>query len=163
MIQNLLTTPRPEMAANGMQVPGAPGLTIGGGIAGVASKAEIESIKVYNEREKYNEWEFVYDIKKDKRLKQQLGQSGQGLNGAPLPNAMGGQQMGLGQGSPMGLGSGGMQQNGMQPGGFPQGGLPQNGMQPGGMQSGNGQFPPQQGIQQPLPGNIGIPPPGGRR
>ena len=53
-------------------VQGAPGLQIGGGIAGFASKYEAPSIKVYNERQKYNEWEFVYDMKKDKRL---LGQA----------------------------------------------------------------------------------------
>ncbi len=39
---------------------------IGGGIAGVASKREQEGIKIYNEKKKYNEWEFVYDISKDK-------------------------------------------------------------------------------------------------
>lgn len=39
---------------------------IGGGIAGVASKREQEGIKVYNKKKKYNEWEFVYDISKDK-------------------------------------------------------------------------------------------------
>ncbi len=39
--------------------------TIGGGIAGVASKFEAQGIKVYNERTKYQEWEFVYDPRKD--------------------------------------------------------------------------------------------------
>jgi hypothetical protein len=38
--------------------------TIGGGIAGVASKREQEGIKIYNEKKKYNEWEFVYDVNK---------------------------------------------------------------------------------------------------
>ncbi len=38
---------------------------IGGGIAGVASKFEQKGIKIYKERKKYNEWEFVYDITKD--------------------------------------------------------------------------------------------------
>lgn len=38
---------------------------VGGGIAGVASKREQEGIKRYNEKKKYNEWEFVYDITKD--------------------------------------------------------------------------------------------------
>jgi hypothetical protein len=41
---------------------------MGGGMAGVASKAENDSIKVYKDRQKYNEWEFVYDMKKDRRL-----------------------------------------------------------------------------------------------
>ncbi len=39
--------------------------TFGGGIAGVASKSEARGIKVFNERENYNEWEFVYDYRKD--------------------------------------------------------------------------------------------------
>ncbi|MGE5648352.1 MAG: hypothetical protein ACM336_21445 [Acidobacteriota bacterium] len=39
--------------------------TIGGGIAGVASKAEAEGIKVYRKHTKYNEWEFIYDQRED--------------------------------------------------------------------------------------------------
>ena len=65
MINRILTTPRSGM---NMSVPGATGLQIGGGIAGYASTYEAPSIKIYNERQKYNEWEFVYDMKKDKRL-----------------------------------------------------------------------------------------------
>lgn len=63
IIGRLLTTPRP----GGM--PGSSNSsnnqTIGGGIAGVASKYEADSIKVYKERQKYNEWEFIYDIKEE--------------------------------------------------------------------------------------------------
>jgi len=91
LINQILTTPRPG-GINGM--PGGPGGTfgaapnsqgtsltaapaaattaapagqqvIGAGLAGVASKREQEGIKTYNERTKYNEWEFVYDISKD--------------------------------------------------------------------------------------------------
>src|SRR5438034_3766535 len=59
MIRNLLTRPRPFP---GTTTPGAGGgQQIGGGIAGVASTAERDSIKIYNERDKYNEWEFIYD------------------------------------------------------------------------------------------------------
>jgi hypothetical protein len=39
--------------------------TIGGGIAGVASKYEQDGIKVYKDQKSYNKWEFVYDITKD--------------------------------------------------------------------------------------------------
>jgi hypothetical protein len=39
--------------------------TIGGGLAGVASKFEQDGIKVYKEQTSYNKWEFVYDITKD--------------------------------------------------------------------------------------------------
>ncbi len=38
---------------------------IGAGIAGVASKSDGEGIKVYNDRTKYKEWEFIYDPRKD--------------------------------------------------------------------------------------------------
>jgi hypothetical protein len=39
--------------------------TIGGGLAGVASKYEQDGIKIYKEQTSYNKWEFVYDITKD--------------------------------------------------------------------------------------------------
>jgi hypothetical protein len=41
------------------------GPSIGGGMAGVASKREQQGIKTYKDRTSYNEWEFVYDITKD--------------------------------------------------------------------------------------------------
>jgi hypothetical protein len=75
LIQNILMNPRPAPA--GMQT-GAGGQMLGGGIAGVASKLEAGSIKVYNERSAYNEWEFIYDPKNDKSA---------ALAGAPLPGA----------------------------------------------------------------------------
>lgn len=87
LINQLLTTPRPgglngiggqptTATAGGLNPipsnspPGTPlqpmaGQTIGGGIAGIASKVVEEGIKHYNDRTKYNEWEFVYDISKD--------------------------------------------------------------------------------------------------
>jgi type II secretory pathway pseudopilin PulG len=51
-------TAAPAAAANAPQ-------TIGGGIAGIASKIELRGIKIYKDKKKYNEWEFVYDISKD--------------------------------------------------------------------------------------------------
>lgn len=63
MIQRLLTTPRPGGLGGAAAQQG--GQVIGGGIAGFASRAEAEGIKVYRERTKYNEWEFIYDIKED--------------------------------------------------------------------------------------------------
>jgi hypothetical protein len=50
----------------GQVQPGIGGQTIGGGIGGFASKLEQEGIKTYNQRTSYDEWEFVYDISKDK-------------------------------------------------------------------------------------------------
>ena len=84
LINQILTTPRPG-GLNGLGQPtpiqgsdpssspangtvpnqGLSGTTIGGGLAGVASKLEQEGIKLYNERSAYNEWEFVYDMTKD--------------------------------------------------------------------------------------------------
>ena len=40
---------------------------------------EMPSIKLYKERQKYNEWEFVYEIKSDKRLMR--GGVGEAMNG----------------------------------------------------------------------------------
>lgn len=66
LIRNLLTNPRPFPG-------GAPGAAVGGGpqigvgsIAGVASKVEKPSIKIYNDRDQYNEWEFIYDFGQDR-------------------------------------------------------------------------------------------------
>ena len=64
MIRNILTTPRP----NGMPQSNPGGLTIGGGIAGVASNGEGEGVKVYNDRTLYQEWEFIYDPAKQKQI-----------------------------------------------------------------------------------------------
>jgi hypothetical protein len=72
---------------NQNQMPNQPGraggLTIGGGIAGVASKSEDSGIKLYNERSKYKEWEFLYDPRKDNT--NALGQRGGPMNPGPGP------------------------------------------------------------------------------
>jgi hypothetical protein len=59
LIGNLLTQPRPGGMPSGM-----PGATMGGGIAGVASKYESEGIMVINQRTKINEWEYIFDASK---------------------------------------------------------------------------------------------------
>ena len=64
MIRNILTTPRP----GGMPQQLGGGGVVGGGIAGVASTAEGEGVKVYNERTLYEEWEFIYDPQKQKQI-----------------------------------------------------------------------------------------------
>jgi hypothetical protein len=78
MIQNLLTTPQQPQAGN-MTAIGA------GGLAGVASTYKAPSIKIFKDRQKYNEWEFIFDLKS--------ALPGQGQQGT-LP--------GLGQGAPNG-------------------------------------------------------------
>jgi hypothetical protein len=61
LINNLLTTPRQG------GIPGQAGAAaMGPGIVGVATKHEGVGIKVYAERTKYQEWEFVYDPKEEK-------------------------------------------------------------------------------------------------
>jgi hypothetical protein len=69
MINQILTNPNPQaaqIAQQGQQggilgggVSGA--LQIGGGLAGVASKAAMEGIMVYNTQTQYKKWEFVFD------------------------------------------------------------------------------------------------------
>jgi hypothetical protein len=59
IINNLLTTPRPGGMPSNM-----PGGTIGGGVAGVASKYQAEGIMVINQRTKINEWEYIFDASK---------------------------------------------------------------------------------------------------
>jgi hypothetical protein len=75
IINQILMTPNPRGLAG---VQAAQGNIMGGGIAGVASTAESDSIMIYNDREKYNEWEFVYDPTKER----------------PLPNPNGGGTVG---------------------------------------------------------------------
>ena len=73
IIQRLLTTPRPgglqglrnqQAGAVGQAGQGGP-QGFQEGVAGVASKAQRKGVKVYNDRETYDEWEFVYDYRKD--------------------------------------------------------------------------------------------------
>jgi hypothetical protein len=63
LINQILTTPRAGGPAGTSQPMG--GMQIGPGLAGVASTVERKGIKVYNEKVKYNEWEFIYDLTKD--------------------------------------------------------------------------------------------------
>ena len=69
--------------------------TIGGGMAGVASKYEQDGIKIYKEQKSYNKWEFVYDITKDparaggtvpQAAPPPNGATGAGPNSTPAPN-----------------------------------------------------------------------------
>jgi type II secretory pathway pseudopilin PulG len=125
MIQKLLTQPRPGGAAGQAAQPQM-GQTIGGGIAGVASTADEDGIKVYNDHTNYKEWEFIYDYTKDK------GPVGAqtGANGTPAadlgtaPGAQPGQTPATGPGQPPGTSPFGTQQ----PGGFGQPNQPGIGM-----------------------------------
>ena len=71
MIQQLLTTPRQPPSS----IASAFGSGNTGGIAGVASTAPGKGIHEVNDHSKYKEWEFVYDLKKDKTV---VGAAGSG-------------------------------------------------------------------------------------
>jgi hypothetical protein len=83
--------------------PGTPvgqgmgGTTVGGGLAGVASKFEQTGIKSYNDTNKYNEWEFVYDMTKD---------PARSLGGVPQATGQPGAQPGTPVGTPAGTPAG---------------------------------------------------------
>ena len=81
LINQILTSPRQPPAGIGTGT----GLEVQGGIAGVASKDEDVGIMRYRDHDKYKEWEFVYDFKKDKTL-----------------GAVGGMGAGVGQQNPVG-------------------------------------------------------------
>jgi type II secretory pathway pseudopilin PulG len=106
-----ITNPGGTFLASGPAAGAGNGQFGGGGIAGVASKKEGKGIKIINERERIEEWEFIYDWGKDR-------------GGRPGTNSQGQNQMPGGmnpaQGMGMGMGMGGGQQ---QPGsGFGRGG-----------------------------------------
>ncbi|MGH9667514.1 MAG: hypothetical protein ACRD9L_24085 [Bryobacteraceae bacterium] len=115
LINQLLTTPRQPPA--GMNA-GNTSLEMQGGIAGVASKDADIGIMRYHDRKKYNEWEFVYDYKKDRTLG---AVAGTGAPQAPPsgPGA-GGSQSGFGQSS-FGQSSFGQSSTGQSSSGFTMG------------------------------------------
>jgi hypothetical protein len=86
VIGALLTTPRQPPSTLGGTFSGG-----GAGLAGVASTAKGEGIHLINERSKYQDCEFIYDLKNDKSsagqqqlqqqlLQQQQQQQNRGLN-----------------------------------------------------------------------------------
>jgi hypothetical protein len=85
MINQILTTPRANIPQATQPMAG---LQITPGIAGVASTAERRGIKIYNEKQKYNEWEFIYDLTKDTAGTTMTT----GISGAPQSGAPGQQQ-----------------------------------------------------------------------
>jgi hypothetical protein len=94
LINQILTTPRqPPAGVTG----GSTGLQMQGGIAGVASKDADIGIMRYHDRKKYNEWEFIYDYKKDKTLGAVAGAGPQ--QAAPASPGMSSSPSGFGQSS----------------------------------------------------------------
>ena len=97
VIGRLLTQPRPGglQGLRGRRGSTSAQAAFSKGIAGVASKVEDRGVMVYEGRENYNEWEFVYDYRQDQ---------GFGAAGAGVPGTMAGQRPAAGQ---PGLTSGG--------------------------------------------------------
>ena len=107
LLQNLLTQPRPGGLA-GLTTAGASGAIMGGGIAGVASKAEGESIMVYGDRTDFSEWEFIYDPMKFRVPANP--NSGSGSSGPGVPASQLASTAGMSSpGTPIGTGPGGTQ------------------------------------------------------
>jgi hypothetical protein len=79
LINQLLTTPR-QPPPGAVPAPTA-NLTAGGlGIAGVASTHTGPTIKVYGERQKFNEWEFVFELQQGLAAQVPGQQQNQGQN-----------------------------------------------------------------------------------
>jgi type II secretory pathway pseudopilin PulG len=73
------TAPQPDQSAAGAATPpppqplpqqlgpnGAPQVFGGGGIAGVASLSKEKTIRVFNKKDHYNQWQFIYDPTTDR-------------------------------------------------------------------------------------------------
>jgi hypothetical protein len=79
-----------------------------GGIIGVASKSKAESVRIYQGRTHYNEWQFVF-------VNVNPGGPG-GIGGRGVPGGPGGQET---PGAPGGRGRGGRGRSGQVPSGIP--------------------------------------------
>ncbi len=111
IIRRMLTTPNPRGLAAIQVATGSPQPAAVAGIAGVASKLVAESIKVYNDRTRYNEWEFLYDARLDVAAANQMQAAPQ----QPVPPGPAG--FGDATGRRPGRGAGGAEGRGMGPGG----------------------------------------------
>jgi len=103
-----ITNPGGSFMASGPAANGGNGQFGGGGIAGVASKHEGKGIKLVNERDRIEEWEFIYDYGKDRGGRPNTNtQSQQGNPGGMNPGGMNPGGMNPAQGSGFGGNSGG--------------------------------------------------------
>jgi hypothetical protein len=113
LINQILSSPRQGAQQQGGAF-GASGRGTGvatgiGGLAGVASKKDMDGIMVYNEQTNYKKWEFIYDLKKEMQAKGMGGNQlpGQGTNPANQTGTGQGQQRpGTSSGSAFGSGFG---------------------------------------------------------
>ncbi len=86
MINQILSSPRQgaqqQSGSFGSSGRGTGVATGVGGLAGVASKKDMDGIMVYNEQTNYKKWEFIYDLQKEMQSKGAAGNqlTGQGTN-----------------------------------------------------------------------------------
>jgi hypothetical protein len=111
--------------------PGAAPTVARGGIIGVASKSKDASIRIYNGRTRYNEWQFVYVAQVQAPgqggVGGERGGRGQGPGGLPGVGGVGGGRdggrgrggQGQGPGAPFGRGNMPPPSGRGSPGGFP--------------------------------------------
>jgi hypothetical protein len=134
---------------------GSGGNTIGGGIAGVASNEDADSIMVYAEHTNYSEWEFVFDPTKWHAPPNpnqgtigtsaaSMGSSANNLNTGIAGTGAGTSTFGGGLGGPGGAGPG-----------APGGAIVQAGTPGGPGQTGGGQMPGGQAGTTGMPGSSG--------
>jgi type II secretory pathway pseudopilin PulG len=124
LIQRLLTTPTQRGAVTAAAAAAAQQPVQVGGIAGIASKRDAVSIKVYNDRTNYKEWEFLYDVRQDRLamaalMRQAAAPAAPGATpGTSVPGMGPGRGGPGGRGGPMGPGGRGgpMGPGGMGPG-----------------------------------------------
>jgi uncharacterized membrane protein YgcG len=76
-------------------------------VAGVASKAQLEGIMVYNDRTAYDEWEFIFDPSKVPPIPASIGSTGAGTPGSQGRSATSGGGTGFGFGGQGGQGGSG--------------------------------------------------------
>ena len=60
------TPPAPQPLSQQLGPNGGPQVFGGGGIAGVASQNKDKTIRVFNKKEHYNQWQFIYDPTTDR-------------------------------------------------------------------------------------------------
>ncbi len=93
LVNRLLTTPRPGGLAGARgQLQAAVQLQVAvfqRGIAGVASTLEEKGVKLYQGRELFSEWEFVFDYRDEIPTEGQLAGTGQRPPGASSPGQRG--------------------------------------------------------------------------
>lgn len=121
------TPPPPQPLAQQLGPNGAPQVFGGGGIAGVASLSKEKTIRVFNKKNRYNQWQFIYDPTTDR------GGLLMTPNQPPLMNANQNVNQQNGQPGTFGASPGGLNPNG----GFGA----TNGINPGGVNQQNNNQP----------------------